>query len=129
MSPIIGWYRSKLGVHDFGKIVESESYLSNEFWGFLRLLKYKEALLMGYGVFFWVLCGGWWVMPNFMHLMLQGWRWKPISFRHRAWNLVPLCLIWILWRERNRRTFKGQRSRQLWGSNQLLWALYLIGYQ
>lgn len=30
----------------------NQSYFSNEFWGFMRLLKYKEALLMGYGVFF-----------------------------------------------------------------------------
>ena len=26
------------------------------------------------------------------------------------WNLVPLCLMWCLWRERNRRTFEDLDS-------------------
>ena len=26
------------------------------------------------------------------------------------WNLVPLCLMWCLWRERNRQTFEDMES-------------------
>ena len=26
------------------------------------------------------------------------------------WNLVPLCLMWIVWKERNRRTFEDLSS-------------------
>lgn len=54
-----------------------------------------------------VMNGVWCVMPKSVYMMLKGWRRKPSSFRHRAWNLVPSCM-WILRRERNRRTFEGQ---------------------
>ena len=36
--------------------------------------------------------------------------WKGRFGRHRnsdIWNAIPLCFIWILWRERNVLTFEG----------------------
>jgi len=41
-----------------------------------------------------------------------GWRnWLGKNSKD-IWNLVPLCLIWILWQEWNRRTFEHlERSR------------------
>jgi hypothetical protein len=34
------------------------------------------------------------------------WRNALGKFSSDIWNLVPLCLLWTIWRERNRRTFK-----------------------
>lgn len=27
--------------------------------------------------------------------------------RQRAWNMIPLMLMWVVWRERNRKAFEG----------------------
>lgn len=27
--------------------------------------------------------------------------------RHGTWNVIPLALMWVVWKERNRRAFKG----------------------
>ena len=37
----------------------------------------------------------------------QKFRWHNSlgKFSSDFWNLVPLCLMWTIWRERNRRTF------------------------
>ena len=36
--------------------------------------------------------------------------WKGRFGRHRigdVWSAIPLCIMWILWKERNNRTFEG----------------------
>ena len=33
-------------------------------------------------------------MPKSVHMILQGWRRKPSTFKHRAWNLASSCLFW-----------------------------------
>jgi hypothetical protein len=46
-----------------------------------------------------------WVFPNSITDLLYGWFnsfGKPDSI---IWNLVPLCLMWTIWRERNHCTF------------------------
>ena len=56
------------------------------------------AVLQAFGV-----C---WVFPNRIVDLLFGWynSWgKHVS---AIWNLVLLCLMWTVWHERNRRTFK-----------------------
>ena len=47
-----------------------------------------------------------WVLPGMVTDLLLGW-WKWLG-KHSSdiWNLIPLCLMWLLWRERNCRTFK-----------------------
>ena len=49
-----------------------------------------------------------WVFPNRIVELLYGWynSWgKQVS---AIWNLVLLCLMWTVWRERNRRTFEDE---------------------
>ena len=57
-----------------------------------------------------------WVLPRSVASTLFGW-WNWLG-RHLSniWNLVPLCIMWCLWRERNRRTFEDMDS----SDNQLL---------
>ena len=51
-----------------------------------------------------------WVLPRSIADTLFGW-WNWLG-KHSSsiWNLVPLCLMWCLWRERNRRTFEDVDS-------------------
>ena len=57
-----------------------------------------------------VLClfGIQWVMPHNVLELFEAWQGK--FARHRpidVWRLVPHCLIWCIWRERNVRSFEG----------------------
>uniref|UniRef100_A0A2N9EQD7 Reverse transcriptase domain-containing protein n=1 Tax=Fagus sylvatica TaxID=28930 RepID=A0A2N9EQD7_FAGSY len=47
-----------------------------------------------------------WVLPNQIPALLIGW-WNWFG-KHssQVWNMVPHCLMWTLWRERNSRTFE-----------------------
>ena len=47
-----------------------------------------------------------WVVPERVVDFLFGWHNSLGKFSSDIWNLVPLCLMWTIWRERNRRTFK-----------------------
>ena len=51
-----------------------------------------------------------WVLPSTVPDLLFGW-WNWLG-KHssKIWNLVPLCLLWCLWRERNQRTFEDLES-------------------
>uniref|UniRef100_A0A2N9HQY3 DNA topoisomerase (ATP-hydrolyzing) n=1 Tax=Fagus sylvatica TaxID=28930 RepID=A0A2N9HQY3_FAGSY len=49
-----------------------------------------------------------WVLPNrVLDLLFGWWNWfgKKIS---SVWNLIPSCLMWTIWRERNNRTFENK---------------------
>ena len=51
-----------------------------------------------------------WVLPRSVaETLFSWWNWlgKHLS---RIWNLVLLCLMWCLWRERNWRTFEDMES-------------------
>jgi hypothetical protein len=51
-----------------------------------------------------------WVLPGSVVELLFGWRnWFGNHFSD-VWNLVPLCLMWTVWWERNRRTFEDMES-------------------
>ena len=54
--------------------------------------------------------GIFWVLPRSVADTLFGW-WNWLG-KHVSsiWNLVPLCLMWCLWREQNRRTFEDMES-------------------
>lgn len=47
-----------------------------------------------------------WVLPRRIIDLLFGWRNWLGKHNSDIWNLVPLCLMWYLWQERNRRTFE-----------------------
>uniref|UniRef100_A0A2N9F7C8 Reverse transcriptase domain-containing protein n=1 Tax=Fagus sylvatica TaxID=28930 RepID=A0A2N9F7C8_FAGSY len=47
-----------------------------------------------------------WVLPRKVADLLFGWHnWFGKHHSH-IWNLIPLCLMWTVWRERNLRTFE-----------------------
>ena len=51
-----------------------------------------------------------WVLASMVSNLLFGW-WNWLG-KHssKIWNLVPLCLQWCIWRERNQRTFEDLDS-------------------
>ena len=51
-----------------------------------------------------------WVLPRSVADTLFGWWNWPGKHLSSIWNLAPLCLMWCLWRERNRRMFEDMDS-------------------
>ena len=49
-----------------------------------------------------------WVLPQRVLDLLVGWRNWFGKHHSSIWNLVPLCLMWTIWRERNARVFDDQ---------------------
>ncbi len=49
-------------------------------------------------------------MPQRVLDLLFGWRNWFGKLHSSIWNLVPSCLMWTLWRERNSRTFEEKSS-------------------
>ena len=47
-----------------------------------------------------------WVLPGRVVDLLFGWHNWFRKHSSDIWNLVPLCLMWTVWRERNRLTFE-----------------------
>ena len=54
--------------------------------------------------------GIFWVLPRSVADTLFGWWNWPGKHMSSIWNLAPLCLMWCLWREQNRRTFEDMES-------------------
>ena len=55
-----------------------------------------------------VLClfGVQWVMlKNVVSLLSAWWNWLG-SHTSNVWNMVPACLMWLIWKEGNARTFE-----------------------
>ena len=51
-----------------------------------------------------------WVLPSHVSKVLGGW-WNWLGRRcSGVWNLIPSCLMWTIWRERNKRTFENQET-------------------
>ena len=49
-----------------------------------------------------------WVMPHTIFELFEAWQGKFARHRHiDVWRLVPHCLIWCIWCERNARSFEG----------------------
>ena len=48
-----------------------------------------------------------WVMPRDVMELLFCWPQFPQRVPGNIWNIIPHCLTWILWRERNARIFEG----------------------
>ena len=56
-----------------------------------------------------VLFGVMWVLPYSARDTLLGWHGSFVGKRHRkAWRATPLCLFWLVWKERNRIAFENE---------------------
>ena len=53
-----------------------------------------------------------WVFPDSIINLLYGWYNRFGKHDSSVWNLVPLCLMWIIWRERNSRVFEDKDHSQ-----------------
>ena len=51
-----------------------------------------------------------WVIPRTIPNLLFGWQNWLGKQSSNIWNLVPLCLLWCLWKERNWQTFEDLDS-------------------
>ena len=47
-----------------------------------------------------------WVMPSTIVSLLFTWRNWLGNYTSNVWNMVPMCLMWLVWKERNAQTFK-----------------------
>ena len=53
-----------------------------------------------------------WVLPEGVSDLLFGWcNWLGKN-HSKIWNMVPSCLIWTLWWERNRRSFENEERME-----------------
>ena len=51
-----------------------------------------------------------WVLPLHVSELLFGW-WNWFGKKSSGvWNLIPSCLMWTIWRERNKRTFENMET-------------------
>lgn len=49
-----------------------------------------------------------WVMPQITKEAVEVWSsWKVGKSIKKIWNMIPACIFWIVWAERNRRCFDG----------------------
>ena len=63
--------------------------------------------LIGYGVLSLKLLA---CLPrSILDLLFGWWNWMG-KHSSQIWNLVPLCILWCIWKERNRRTFEDLNS-------------------
>ena len=82
---------------------------------------------MLYGVGSWGVFGVSWVLPQTVVELLFSW-WNGLGCHPSdVWNLVPLCLMWTVWKERNSRTFEDGSStdiqlRDCFAANLFEWA-------
>ena len=68
----------------------------------------RELWYMGLCLF-----GVQWVMPRRVVDLLAGWTGRCGKFRGgNCWKAIPLCLMWIIWCERNNRAFEGIRTER-----------------
>ena len=61
-----------------------------------------------YGPWFFCLFGVSRVMPAQVVNLLTSWMGAfRTSCQAVGWGVVPLCIMWVIWRERNQRVFEG----------------------
>ncbi|XP_075654696.1 uncharacterized protein LOC142624842 [Castanea sativa] len=53
-----------------------------------------------------IMFGVQWVMPDTIVSLLFAWRNRLGTNSSKVWNMVPACLMWLVWKERNTRTFE-----------------------
>ena len=76
---------------------ESMDHLFNYCWAARRL---RSLVFRAVGID--------WVFPNRVLDLLFGW-WNWFGKKSSSvWNLIPSCLMWTIWWERNNRTFENK---------------------
>ena len=51
-----------------------------------------------------------WVLPFSIKDLLEEWHGGFVGKKRRkVWRTTPLCLLWIIWKEQNQRTFEGEQ--------------------
>ena len=53
-----------------------------------------------------IMFGVQWVMPDTIVSLLFAWRNWLETYSSKVWNLVSACLMWLVWKKRNARTFE-----------------------
>ena len=53
-----------------------------------------------------IMFGVQWVMPDTIVSLLFTWRNWLGTYSSNVWNMVPACLMWLVWKKRNARTFE-----------------------
>lgn len=48
-----------------------------------------------------------WVMPSTVKLMMFSWNCGRRRWRHKAWNIALLALMWVLWRQKHASFWRG----------------------
>ena len=51
-----------------------------------------------------------WVMPGSVEGLLSCWHQWLGKHNSNIWNLIPGCIMWIVWLERNRRSFENKEK-------------------
>ena len=51
-----------------------------------------------------------WVMPGSMESLVSCWSFWLGKFSSNIWNMVPGCLMWVVWMERNRHSFEAKEK-------------------
>ena len=116
--------------------------LKNEDGGFLIavfcvVVKRKMQITFFYTVVLWeivlALFRVHWVFPETVKEVLLSWR-SPFVGRKRKkiWYSIPLCIFWMVWKERNRLTFRGgsldiQKLKNSFVYNLWSWARVYMG--
>ncbi|RVX08739.1 putative ribonuclease H protein [Vitis vinifera] len=65
-----------------------------------------------------------WVFPNSVRNLLLEWKIKGLEKKRSVvWKMVPICLFWCIWGERNRRMFQEEEKSDMSLKNLFLRAL------
>ena len=68
------------------------------------LLHFKFAFALWSEVL--IMFGVQWVIPDTIVSLLFAWRNWLGTYSSKVWNMVPACLMWLVWKDRNARTFE-----------------------
>ena len=92
------------------------------------LLHYSKARALRQLLF--CLSGISWVIDSSFRDTLLGWQGSFVGRkRKKVWGTAPLCLFWIIWKERNRRTFENEELSKHRQKVIFLCSLYQVVYR